>query len=178
MKKLNLKNKNHTSHIQLPTSNSHRGITLIALVITIIVMLILAAVSITMAVNGGLFDYAQKASQKTEKASNLELELGEIADNLTYENLITKYAIVYGDVNLDGKVNSSDATKLQHYLLPEDDTYHEELKEHGLLNADVNIDGVVDSKDAEILKKYLLKSFSEFKIEELPYTGELFWLEE
>ena len=41
------------------------GITLIALVITIIVMLILATVSIRIAVNGGLFGYAGKAVSET-----------------------------------------------------------------------------------------------------------------
>lgn len=45
-----------------------KGITLIALVITIIVMLILVAVTITMAINGGLFDYAGKAAGNTENA--------------------------------------------------------------------------------------------------------------
>lgn len=41
------------------------GITLIALVITIIVMLILVGVTITVAVNGGLFTYTSKASKET-----------------------------------------------------------------------------------------------------------------
>lgn len=44
---------------------NNKGITLIALIITIIVMLILVAVTITMAVNGGLFDYAGKAKIQT-----------------------------------------------------------------------------------------------------------------
>lgn len=47
---------------------AQKGITLIALVITIIVMLILVAVTITMAVNGGLFNYATKAGQETNAA--------------------------------------------------------------------------------------------------------------
>lgn len=55
---------------------SQKGITLIALVITIIVMLILVAVSITMAVNGGLFNYAGKATQDTQNAINDEKDLG------------------------------------------------------------------------------------------------------
>ena len=54
----------------------NNGITLIALVITIIVMLILAAVSITMAVNGGLFNYAKQASEETKTARDEELTLG------------------------------------------------------------------------------------------------------
>lgn len=44
---------------------SQKGITLIALVITIIVMLILVGVTITMAINGNLFDYAKDARDKT-----------------------------------------------------------------------------------------------------------------
>lgn len=55
---------------------SQKGITLIALVITIIVMLILVAVTITMAVNGGLFDYAKKATGETNNAIEAEQQLG------------------------------------------------------------------------------------------------------
>lgn len=55
---------------------SQKGITLIALVITIIVMLILVAVSITMAVNGGLFNYAGKAAGDTNNAIKAESDLG------------------------------------------------------------------------------------------------------
>ena len=55
---------------------SQKGITLIALVITIIVMLILVAVTITMAVNGGLFDYASEATKATNNAIDAEGELG------------------------------------------------------------------------------------------------------
>jgi len=55
---------------------AEKGITLIALVITIIVMLILVGVTITMAVNGGLFDYAGKAAGDTNNAIKAEGELG------------------------------------------------------------------------------------------------------
>lgn len=55
---------------------SQKGITLIALVITIIVMLILVAVTIRMAVDGGLFNYAKDASTKTNQAMQDEGELG------------------------------------------------------------------------------------------------------
>ena len=53
-----------------------KGITLIALVITIIVMLILASVTISMAVNGGLFGYAGNAASQTEEARDQEQNLG------------------------------------------------------------------------------------------------------
>ena len=45
-----------------------KGITLIALIITIIVMLILVAVTISVALNGGLFNNARDASDKTKRA--------------------------------------------------------------------------------------------------------------
>ena len=62
MKNKNLSNKN--------------GITLIALIITIIVMLILVAVTISMAVNGGLFGYASNAARDTEFAKKGEQRIG------------------------------------------------------------------------------------------------------
>ena len=48
------------------------GITLIALIITIIIMLILAAVTISIIVNGGLFDQARNAKEQYEIAAELE----------------------------------------------------------------------------------------------------------
>lgn len=57
------------------SKHSSNGITLIALIITIIVMLILVAVTISMAINGGLFNYAGKAVGDTKNAIALEQEL-------------------------------------------------------------------------------------------------------
>ena len=45
-----------------------KGITLVALIITIIVMLILVGVSISVALNGGLFTKAGTASRQTKQA--------------------------------------------------------------------------------------------------------------
>ena len=45
-----------------------KGITLVALIITIIVMLILVAVTISVALNGGLFANARKAARDTKGA--------------------------------------------------------------------------------------------------------------
>lgn len=45
-----------------------KGITLVALIITIIVMLILVAVTISIALNGGIFDKARNASTDTQRA--------------------------------------------------------------------------------------------------------------
>lgn len=51
------------------------GITLIALVITIIVMLILVVVTIRIATDGKLFDYAGEAAKKTQEEADKEKEL-------------------------------------------------------------------------------------------------------
>ena len=74
-------------------ARQNKGITLIALVITIIVMLILVAVTINMAVNGGLFDYAGKAVGETQNAIDKEQELGsgKITIGETTYNSIDEY---------------------------------------------------------------------------------------
>lgn len=51
------------------------GITLIALVITIIVMLILVVVTIRIATDGKLFDYAGEAAKKTQEEVDEETKL-------------------------------------------------------------------------------------------------------
>ena len=62
---------------------SQKGITLIALIITIIVMLLLVGVTINMAMQGGLFDKATDATMKSEKKAILEqiISLAEWDDN-------------------------------------------------------------------------------------------------
>ena len=84
----------------------NKGITLIALVITIIVMLILVAVTISLAVNGGLFAYAGRAVSETNEAIQREKTLGDVRPNLTIEELITELTsgeeIRYG-LSADGK---------------------------------------------------------------------------
>ena len=73
-----------------------KGITLIALVITIIVMLILVAVSITMAVNGGLFTHAGKAASATNANIQAEQELANLAPGMSTDQLIAKYTTGQG----------------------------------------------------------------------------------
>ena len=56
----------------------NKGITLIALIITIIVMMILVAVSVTVALNGGLFSTAKKAASETELRAEEEMLLSAV----------------------------------------------------------------------------------------------------
>ena len=61
-----------------------KGITLIALVITIIVLLILAAVSIaSLTGDNGILQLAKKADEKTDEAAKNEMSnIGELEDFL------------------------------------------------------------------------------------------------
>ena len=98
---------------------TQKGITLIALVITIIILLILAAVTIA-ALSGenGILSNAAKAKQETEKAEILEqirLDIyGEMADNGgadPTEDDIVRIADNYGDIegtNFDDMVLKTD----------------------------------------------------------------------
>lgn len=61
---------------QKDLKSNERGITLIALVVTIIVLLILAGVSISMLTgNNGILTQAQRAKEETEKAAQEEQEM-------------------------------------------------------------------------------------------------------
>lgn len=66
-----------------------KGITLVALVITIIVMLILVGVSVTVALKGGLFESAGQAATNTKAERDAEINLSN------------------GSVNVDDKVYNS-----------------------------------------------------------------------
>ena len=68
------------------TKSRNKGITLLALVITIIILLILAGISISALTNQGLFKNAKIAQNATEKA---EVEQGKTLNE--YEDEINKY---------------------------------------------------------------------------------------
>lgn len=59
------------------TKKTNNGITLIPLVITIVIMLILGAVTVSMTVNGGLFEYSGKAVDETQNAIDYEQKLAK-----------------------------------------------------------------------------------------------------
>ena len=80
---------------------------------------------------------------------------------------VERFETVYGDVNLDGKVNETDLDYLTNYLA---NYSGYALKEQGKINADVNIDGQIDAKDRMILERYLNKMTG---YEELPYKGKI-----
>lgn len=73
----------------------NKGITLIALIITIIVMLILVGVTVNVAMQGGLFSTARKAASETQEAKEqeiLEMKLAEIKMDHLNSGLSTEFA--------------------------------------------------------------------------------------
>jgi len=70
-----------------------KGITLIALIITIIVMLILVGVSVTVALRGGLFSSAQSAKAQTQEERDKEQNLagGKVEIGGVWYNSIEEY---------------------------------------------------------------------------------------
>ena len=109
--------------------NTNKGITLIALVITIIIMLILVVVTINMAVNGGLFGYAQNASKGTKEAIKEEtlLSLGTTVkgelDNILYgKNKPVKF-VDYKNARFIIAGQQGNKTILLPAIFPEDNNY-------------------------------------------------------
>ena len=84
-------------------TNGQKGITLVALVITIIILLILATISIQSLTNTGLFQKANEAKEKTKNATENQAKILN-----EYEDELNKY--ISGNVKTlqaDGSWNSS-----------------------------------------------------------------------
>lgn len=91
--------------------NKQRGITLIALIITIIVLLILAGVSISMVVgDNGILSQAQKAKEGTEYSSAEEKLSMEVVGSYN-SNLELYVENVKTNVSKIGTINNPDATE-------------------------------------------------------------------
>ena len=110
--------------------NKDKGITLIALVITIIILLILAGISISALTNQGLFKNAKIAQNATEKA---EKEQGQRLNE--YEDEINKYLG-------NSKDESKDDTK--------GTTVEEAIKKNGALSTTDNTE-LKDAKNNKIV---------------------------
>ena len=106
--------------------NKNKGITLIALVITIIILLILAGISISVLTNQGLFKNAKAAQNSTEKA---EKEQGQRLNE--YEDEINKYL-----------GNSKEESKVP--------TVEEAIKKNGALSTTDNTE-IKDAKNNKIV---------------------------
>lgn len=97
-----------------------KGITLIALIITIIVMLILVAVTVNAAIGSGLFRHAKDSVEQFDEAQKKESNIG---NDTFVEDTVNKHAIggivlntttetinVGNSKALEATINSSDGT--------------------------------------------------------------------
>ena len=98
------------------THNTEHGITLVALVITVIVLLILVMVSISLVMNGGIIDKAEKGTQTYSAEEELEqiklaVASAKLAGNgfITAENLNSELQKVFN--NAETVSESSDSFK-------------------------------------------------------------------
>ena len=105
--------------------NKDKGITLIALVITIIILLILAGISISALTNQGLFKNAKIAQNATEKA---EKEQGQRLNE--YEDEINKYL---NNSNEDKKEVKLVADNINKVLSTTDNTELKDAKENKIV---------------------------------------------
>lgn len=77
-----------------------------------------------------------------------------------YSNCSTTKTIIFGDVNLDGVINSSDITKLQKYISSVI-SFSDEQK----LAADVNGDGYINTSDITLMQKYIANIINIFPVQ-------------
>ena len=155
---------------------TNKGITLIALVITIIVMLILVVVTIRIATNGGLFDYAGRAARETKDA---------IADETDIANgKITIGGVTYNSI--DEYVNRNNVSRLKYkvegsniivYLV---DSYYDYLETNELEGSKENysaytsyITNKIAEKPTEEKENYIVKVWNKQKGTSYKNIGEL-----
>ena len=105
-----------------------KGITLIALVITIIVMLILVGVTITVAIQGGLFETARSASGQTEIEREKEV----------LQSVALGYLNNAGQIDIDGMVTAYTGKTIEGYTLTKDGNYVVATKNDTVLYIDTH----------------------------------------
>jgi len=71
-------------------------------------------------------------------------------------------SFIYGDVNGNGSIESTDCVWVKRYLLKQIDSFP---NENGARAADVNGNGTIDSTDYQLLKRFILKVINEFPVQ-------------
>lgn len=114
----------------------NRGITLVALVVTIIVLLILAGVSINLVLGeNGLITHAQEAKKKTEElqvseANEIENVADEIEDNL-------KNIVMYGDVPIPENFVYVGGTKESGFVISDNENDKDKYAKQAIVGTDL-----------------------------------------
>ena len=147
-----------------------KGITLVALIITIIVMLILVAVTISVALNGGLFDNARKARRETKIAQVKEamaLAKAEILSDY-YANTDNASSVTQQEPTIDNsnpsKTDPADVQYLVNKYLDSDFTvtfsHSNGTKTYTLVSStDGDVDNWIKNDDGETVASDLVITF-------------------
>ena len=89
-------------------------------------------------------------------------------DKILYKDGSTYTAIVYGDINCDGKVNSIDVAKFILCSLNKQGLDNIERKAINLCNENDEEDNIIDQKDYDRLKEYILRKRNGNIVDKLP----------
>ena len=132
---------------------NEKGITLIALIITIIVLLILAGVSISMVVGeNGILNRATDAKTKTDLAKEHENVQFSIASGYSPESLYREIGLSYLQESLDSHFGKNEATAKEN----PDGTFTVKVKATGneyqltKTGQEINVNKVTDENPAEL----------------------------
>ena len=126
-----------------------KGITLVALIITIVVLLILAAVAIGAVKNSNIIGYAQNAAGSYNQAKNTEEEMlgnyvnmieknmpKEESEGILIDKILNKAYVCYDE----------DENVIVYYLTREDESVYFNIKLYDASGNDITDANVVDSK--------------------------------
>ncbi|TYQ14731.1 UNVERIFIED_CONTAM: RHS repeat-associated protein [Acetivibrio alkalicellulosi] len=86
-------------------------------------------------------------------------EEGEVVRNYNYDAFGNQEKILFGDLNGDGLINSTDIVLLRRYLL---EIIKDFPSENGKVAADLNGDGLINSTDIVLLRRYILNITKNF----------------
>ncbi len=103
---------------------------------------------------GGIMIWELSGDHPKEGGDTLTTLVYDFFKNSSKETL-------YGDVNGDNIVNSSDLTILKRYILEIIDSFP---YPEGLINADVNCDGEINSIDYNLIQRYILEEISKLPV--------------
>ena len=138
-------------------TRNQKGITLIALIITIIVMLILVGVSVSVALNTGLFKTAQGAAKNTELARQEETALSNGAvtvevdgEKVTYDSMDAYLASLKGESDSSIVV----AENPTHILTMVDMTVSPEVEYKFKIDANTTFEDIIDKSPDAIKSKW------------------------
>ena len=153
------------------TKENQKGITLVALVITIIILLILAGISISALTNTGIFQKAQDAKTKTAEA---EVNQRETLDE--YETELNKYASLADMFDetgeIEGKIHVGDYVE----YIPDTANTYEILGELGTYSGSPNNTTSTLSQEMELNWRVLdIKDGQVRLISAIPTTSKIYF---